>query len=215
MRWLEKLRTPFIRDWYSANATGLFIAICLLYFMALLIKRMLIINDIAAFEVLQDRGEMWVFDLLFGLEYLSVPLFLVWKFVLTTFALWIGCFMFGYRLTFAQLWKAVVLSELVFIVPEFLKVIWFLIIHSDPDYYQFIAFYPLSLINFFDYEVLTPKFHYPLKALNLFEVFYWFFLAASIFWIGGKKWKISLMIVFTSYVPIFLMWLLFYIMAYR
>ncbi|MEO9473970.1 MAG: hypothetical protein ABJG41_00480 [Cyclobacteriaceae bacterium] len=215
MRWLEKLRTPYIRDWYSANAIGLFIAISLLYFMALLIKRMLIINDIAAFEVLQDRGEMWVFDLLFGLEYLSVPLFLVWKFVFTTLVLWIGCFMFGYRLTFAQLWKLVVLSELVFILPEFLKVIWFLIIHSDPDYHEFVAFYPLSLINIFDFEALIPKFLYPLKALNLFEVFYWFFLAASIFWISGKKWSISLMIVFTSYVPVFLMWLLFYIMAYR
>jgi len=215
MKWLEKLREPFIRNWYSANGVGLFIAICLLYFMVLLIKRMLIINDIAAFEVLQERGEMWVFDLFFGLEYLTVPLFLIWKFVFTTFILWIGCFMFGYRLTFNELWKLAVLSELVFVLPEFLKVIWFLVVHGDPSYHDYVAFYPLSLMSFFSYESIDPKFHYPLKALNVFEVLYWFVLAACIFWVGGKKWKISLMIVFTSYVPLFIIWLLFYIMAYR
>lgn len=215
MKWLEKHRETFISNWFSINGLAFFIVLCLLYLSSFLIKRMLIIDNIAAFEILQEKGDMWVFDLFFSLQYLTVPIFLLWKFTLTALLLWIGCFMFGYRITYSQLWKLVMIFELIFVVPEFMKIIWFTIFQTDPSYFNFTSYYPLSLVIFFDYENLQKMWLYPLKALNLFEVIYWNLLAAGIFWVSKKKWRISLLIVSSSYVLFFFIWLGFYIMTYK
>lgn len=176
---------------------------------------MLIIDNIAAFEILQERGEMWVFDLFFGLTYLSVPIFLAWKFAFTTLAIWMGSFMFGYRITFAQLWKLVMICELIFIVAEICKIGWFTVIPQDMDYQDYQAFYPLSVMNLVNYADVPGKWHYPFKSLNLFELVYWVMLIIGVFWISGKRLKISLYVVTTSYVFLFFLWLTYYVLAYR
>lgn len=202
-------------DWYSINPVGLFLVICLLYACTFFIKRVFILNGIAAFEIMQERGEMWIMDLFLNLQYLSIPLFLGWKFTITSFSVWVGCFLYGYRITYAQLWRLVIILELIFIFPELVKILWFTIFQSDPDYQDVVAFYPFSLINFFDYETLNPRWIYPLKALNIFEITYWFGLIAGIYWVSGKSLKIARNIVFSSYVLFFLLWLVYFILAYR
>lgn len=215
MVWLRKYRESFLEDWFSLNGPAYFAILCLLYFTAFLIKRMFIIDNIAAFEILQERGEMWIMDLFFGLQYLSVPLFLAWKFTITAFIMWVGCFLFGYRLSYAQLWKMVMVLELLFIIPELLKVVLFTSIYADPDYHDYVAYYPLSLINLFDYHQLPDRWHYPLKALNLFEALYWGLLVAGVYWLSNKSLRISSYITISSYVLFFLFWLLYYVLVYR
>ncbi|RED99563.1 sulfate ABC transporter permease [Marinoscillum furvescens] len=215
MSGFSKYRDRFLEDWYHTNGKAYFLIICLLYFASFFLKRLFVIDSIAAFEILEQRGEMWLMDLFFGLQYLSVPLFLAWKFSLTAFVLWVGCFMFGYRITYAQIWKLVLVMELVFIVPELLKTLWLVVLANDPDYFEVMAFYPLSLMHFFDYSQIPSSWHYPLKALNLFELVYWALLALGIFWVSGKKLKISVTIVATSYVLFFLLWLGYYVVVYR
>ncbi len=176
---------------------------------------MLILDNIAAFEILQERGEMWVFDLFFGLTYLSIPIFLAWKFVFTALAIWIGSFMFGYRITYAQLFKLVMICEIVFIVAEICKVGWFTLIPQDLQYQDYQAFYPLSMMSLFDYTQISTKWHYPLKALNLFEIVYWISLVLGVFWVSGKRLKISCYVITSSYVFMFFLWLVYYVLAYR
>lgn len=212
---LKKHRAAFIDNWYSIDGKAYFIVLCLFYFAAFFLKRMFVIDGIAAFEVLQDRGEMWVMNLFFGLQYLTVPLFLAWKFTITAFMLWVGCFLFGYRITYSQLWKMVMIMELVFIIPELLKVFWFTLFETDPSYQDVVAFYPLSLVNFFDYQSLSERWSYPLKALNLFEIGYWLLLVSGVYWLSNKKLKISVYIVLSSYVLFFILWIGYYLMAYR
>jgi hypothetical protein len=180
-----------------------------------LLKRVFIIADIAAFEILQERGEMWVFDLFFGLKYFSIPIWLAWKFTLTAFILWVGCFMFGYRITFNEMWRWVMFSELIFIIPEFIKFLWFLIGASDPVYEDITSFYPLSLINLVNYQSVSSSLHYPLKSLNVFELGYWFALMIGVFYLSKKKWTISVYVVLSSYVLFFLLWLVFYVLVYK
>ena len=215
MNWLSRYREDFLENWFGIDGKLLFISLCLIYIVLFLLKRMLIIDNIAAFEILSERGEMWVFDLFFGLTYLSVPIFLAWKFVFTALALWIGCFMFGYRITFTQLWKLVMICELIFIVAEVCKIGWFTVIPTDLDYQDYQAFYPLSLMSLLDYSQLPIQWHYPLKSLNLFELAYWFLFVVGIFWISGKKLKISFYVVSSSYVFMFFLWLIYYVLAYR
>ncbi|NQZ77374.1 MAG: sulfate ABC transporter permease [Ekhidna sp.] len=211
---LSKYRKQFLEDWFDFNGKGMFFIICLTYLALLFVKRIFIIDTIAAFEVLNERGEIWVFDILFGIQYLSVPFFLAWKWTWTTLILWIGCFMFGYRLHFNQLWKMVMLAELVFFLPEIVKVLWFTLFYTDPDYNDYMAFYPFSLINLVDYTQIDPKYHYPLKSINLFELLYWPVLILGIYFMSGKKLKISSYIVLSTYILFFFVWLGFYMMVY-
>lgn len=211
---LSKYRREFLENWFSFNTAGMFIIICLTYMALLFVKRIFIIDTIAAFEVLNERGDIWVFDIIYSIQYLSVPIFLAWKWTWTSLMLWIGCFMFGYRIHFNQLWKMVMLSEILFFVPEILKVIWYSMFYNDPSYNDYLAFYPFSLINFLDYTQIAPKYLYPLKSLNLFELIYWPILIVGIYFLSGKKVKISAYIVLSTYVLFFFIWLGFYILVY-
>lgn len=211
---LSRYRKSFLENWFSFNTAGMFIAICLTYMALLFVKRIFIIDTIAAFEVLNERGDIWVFDIIYSIQYLSVPIFLAWKWTWSSLILWIGCFMFGYRVHFNQLWKMVMLAEVLFFLPEILKVVWFSLFYTDPDYNDYQAFYPFSVINFFDYTQIAPKFQYPLKSLNLFEVIYWPILIFGIYFLSGKKLKISSYIVLSTYVLFFFVWLGFYIVVY-
>ncbi len=211
---LDKYRKRFLEDWFDFNFTGMFIIICLVYITLLFVKRIFIIDSIAAFEVLNERGEIWVFDILYGIQYLNVPVFLTWKFTWTTLCLWIGSFMFGYRLHFNQLWKLVMFAEIFFFLPEIFKIIYYTLFYSDPNYHDYVAFYPFSLINLVDYTEIQAKYHYPLKSLNIFELLYWPILMVGIYFLSGKKWKISVYIVLSTYVLFFLIWLAFYTAVY-
>lgn len=211
---LSKYRKQFLEDWFEFNSFGMFIIICLTYVALLFVKRIFIIDTIAAFEVLNERGDIWVFDIIYGIQYLSVPVFLAWKWTWTTLTLWIGCFMFGYRLHFNRLWKMVMLAEIVFFLPEMFKVLWFTLFASDPDYNQYLAFYPFSLVNFFDYTQIAPHWLYPLKSLNIFEVLYWPVLVLGIYFLSGKKLRISAYIVLSTYILFFFVWLGFYVLVY-
>ena len=211
---LDRYRKRFLEDWFDFNTAGMFIAVCLVYIALLFVKRIFIIDTIAAFEVLNERGDLWVFDILYGIQYLSVPIFLGWKFTWTTLCLWIGSFMFGYRLHFNQLWKLVLLLEVVFFIPEIFKILYYTLFYSDPSYHDYVAFYPFSMINLVDYTTINPKFHYPLKSLNIFELLYWPVLMFGIYFLSGKKWKISVYIVLSTYVLFFFIWLGFYIGVY-
>ncbi|WP_424963336.1 hypothetical protein [Ekhidna sp.] len=211
---LTTYRKQFLEDWFDFNGAGMFFIICMTYIALLFVKRIFIIDSIAAFEVLNERGDIWVFDILYGIQYLSVPIFLAWKWSWTTLTLWIGCFMFGYRIHFNQLWKMVMLAEIVFFLPEIAKVLWFTLFYTDPDYNDYMAFYPFSLINLVDYTQIAPKWHYPLKSINLFEVLYWPVLVLGIYFLSGKKLKYSAYIVFSTYVLFFFVWLAFYLAVY-
>ena len=215
MEQLKNYRDQFFEEWYQFDSKLFFIVLCIVYLLIFLLKRSFIIADIAAFEILQERGEMLLFDLFFGLQYISVPFFIAWRITLTAFLLWVGCFMFGYRITYNQLWRWVMFSELIFILPEFIKLFWFILSSGDPVYQDIVAFYPLSLMNLVDYTAVDPMYHYPLKALNIFELFYWFVLMIGVFYISKKKWNISVLIVLSSYVFLFILWIGYYIIVYR
>ena len=62
------LKERFFEQWYGFRNTTFFVMISMLYLILMLLKRMFIIADVAAFEILQERGDMWLFDLFFGFQ---------------------------------------------------------------------------------------------------------------------------------------------------
>ena len=199
----------------AADKRLLFILLCLATLLLLFVKISFIENETAAFEFLQDRPEGTILQIINGLKYMSVPFVYLWKFTVIAFVIWIGCFMYGYRVTYTQCWGVVITAEFVFLIPEVLKIIWFMTVQTDPTYQDIRAFYPFSLIHFVDYNSLDKRWAYPLRALNLFEIAYWFLLVAGIHYYARKEKKIVWLIVVCSYILLFVLWLLFYVIVYK
>lgn len=199
---------------YSSPKRQLFLLLCLSTLALLFVKKSMIENETAAFEFLADQPQGSILYLRSTLQYLSIPLIYLWKFTALGFVIWVGCFLFGYRVTYSECWKIVMVAEFVFLVPELIKIGWFLFVQTDPIYFDIVAFYPLSVMNLIDYQTLPPQYSYPCKALNLFEPAYWFLLAYGITHFARKGMRPSWVIVLGFYLPIFLLWLLFYIIVY-
>jgi len=200
---------------YDINKWMYFFILCILTFLVLFIKKSFVENETAAFQILDQRGEMGLFHMISGLQYISIPIIYLYKFTVTAFVIWVGCFMFGYKITYAQTWHVALVSETIFLAAELLKIFWFIFFHTDPNIFEIQGFYPLSLVNFVDIYEVSKKYLYPLKAMNLFEVAYWFLLVYGIHHMAKKRLKIAYAIIFTSYVPLFLIWLLFYTAIYK
>lgn len=199
---------------YEHPKRQLFLLICLATLVLLFVKKSMIENETAAFEFLADQPEGSVLYLRSALQYLSIPLIYAWKFTALGFVIWIGCFLFGYRVTYSQCWKIVMTGEFIFLVPELIKVAWFFFVVRDPTFFEIRAFYPLSVMNLVDYRTLEPGYSYPCKALNLFEPVYWYLLVVGITHYTRKGTRPAWIIVLGFYVPVFLLWLLFYWLIY-
>lgn len=200
---------------FAADKRLLFVLLCLLTVFLLYIKKSFIENETAAFEFLQDRPEGMVLKVLSTLQFISIPIVYLWKFTVIAFVIWVGCFMFGYRVTYAQCWGVVIGAEFIFLIPELLKILWFIFVVPDPLYSDIGAFYPLSLMHFFDYYSIDKKWAYPLRALNVFEIIYWFLLVSGIQHYARKEKRMVWFIVAASYILIFLLWLAFYVIVYK
>ena len=203
------------KSFFSADKRLLFLLLCLATLLLLYIKIIFIENETAACEFLQDRPEGMILRLISTLKFLSVPFVYAWKFTVIAFVIWVGCFMFGYRVTYTQCWGVVIGAEYIFLIPEILKIIWFMAVQTDPTLSDISAFYPLSLMHFFDYYSIDKRWAYPLRAINLFEIAYWVLIVEGIQHYARKDKKYIWIIVACSYILIFLLWLLFYVIVYK
>jgi hypothetical protein len=203
------------RSLFSAGKKLTFLFLCLATFMLLYVKVAFIEFETAAFEFLADEPEGGVLRVISGLKFVAVPLIYLWKFTVIGFVIWVGCFMFGYRVTFSQCWSIVIVAEFTFLVAELFKILWFFFFDTDPTYDDIRGFYPFSLMNFYDYQELEKRYAYPLRALNLFEIVYWFVLVQGVHHFARKQKSIAWFIVLSSYVLIFFLWLWFYIVVYK
>lgn len=200
---------------FGADKRLLFVLLCVVSLLLLFIKISFIENETAAFEFLQDRPEGHLLQLINGLKFLTIPFVYLWKFTVIAFVIWVGCFMFGYRVTYKQCWGVVIGAEFIFLIPEVIKILWFMFVVQDPSYHDIRAFYPTSLMHFADYYSLDKRYAYPLRALNLFEVAYWFMLVKGIHYYARKEKKYVWIIVSCSYILLFTLWLIFFVIVYK
>ena len=187
-----------------------FILICVISLLLLYIQQTFILYEITAFKVM-DGIQLSVFKIFYGLEYLQIPTLYAIKFTVVGFILWTGCFLWGYRVTYKQCWQVAMFAQMIFFIPKILTILWFLFIETDPNLQQYEAFEPLSYMNFFDYQTLEQRYIWVNGKLNIFEIGYWILLTYGIHYAARKKKSIANAIVFTSYVPLFLFWLWFYL----
>jgi hypothetical protein len=111
------------------------------------------------------------------LGYAVIPVIYLIKLSLVAACLSVGVFFVNNRFEFKRLWGVALVAEFVFLVPIIVKILWFAFIQTDYTLKDLQFFYPLSALNFFDYNHLEPWWVYPLQTLNVFEVVYWVVLA--------------------------------------
>ncbi len=192
-----------------------FITLCLFSILLLYVKKSFIENETAAFEFLQDRPEGAILQMISALQFFSIPFIYLWKFTVIGFVLWVGCFMFGFRITFSQCWGVVMAAEFIFLIPEVLKIGWFMFFQTDPTLPEIRAFYPFSMMNFFDYTDIEKKYSYPLRAISIFEIFYILVMVNGVHFYAKREKSAAWWIVSTSYILIFILWLVFYVIVYK
>jgi len=199
----------------KTNTIIFFISLSFAIFIVLLAKKTLLENETVAYQILQESGQFSMFELFNGIQYIGIPIYMAFKITLISFTLWVGAFMFGYKLFYSSMWKIAMVGEVLFVFAEFIKIFWLIFIDAELSIHDIQNFYPLSAINLVDYHTLNENWIYPLKAFNLFEVAYWLVLVEAIHDTARKKKDYAYAIVFTSYVPLFFIWLFFYAAIYK
>lgn len=132
------------------------------------------------------------------IKYAFLPLLLVLKFAAVGGVIYIGLFLFNQDLSFENCFKVVMVAELSPLVVTIIKILFFLL--KEPETLQQINFfYPLSIIQFFSPNQISPYLIYPLQQFNLFEVAYWLLIAAGIQIHIQKSFAQSFKIVVSSY----------------
>jgi positive regulator of sigma E activity len=158
----------------------------------------------AELENLMDFQNKWEW-----VSYSIIPLFLLIKSLLITTALYIGTFFYGkIKVTFLQIWDAVLKSEFVFILVPLFKIIWFYFFQTTYTFEDIQYFFPLSALNIVGYKGLEPWLIYPFQVLNVFELAYWLILAYFIGKITETNMDRGLKIVASSYGSALLLWVM-------
>lgn len=203
------------RELFDIDKRIYFIFLCLFTFLVLLMKKNFIEAETAAFQVLESRGQMGALKAINTLQYLSIPLVYLWKFTLIALLLWLGTFIFGYKIAFYKCWTVAMIAETIFLAPEIIKIAYFTMGTDDPSLYDVKAYYPLSLMSLVNYVEIDDRYHYPLKALNVFELLYWIILWYGVHLAAKKDWWVAVLSVASSYVLFFFLWIWFFITVYR
>ena len=125
-------------------------------------------------QMLEFRGR-WLW-----LTYLIAPIITFFKILIPASLVYLGLYLSNLKYPFSDVFKACVIAEFVFLLPVLSKILWFEFVEPSFTLEEFISFYPLSLFSLFDSSLLEKWFHYPFKALNVFEIGYWFALAGSL-----------------------------------
>ncbi len=203
------------REALTVNKWLLFILLCTATFLLLMVKKSFLESGTAAFEVLEMQGEAGILKLISALQFATIPVVYFWKFMIISFLLWVGCFLFGYNISYSRCFQAALVAEFIFLVPETLKIFHFLFLPSDFTLYEINIYYPFSAVLLVDARATDPRWIYPLKAINLFEIIYWVVLGYLMQQtLGRSKW-IAVALVGLFYVLPFLGWLLYYSAVYK
>lgn len=147
------------------------------------------------------------------ISYAIIPIIILIKTIIISSMIYVGTFFYSKnKVTFKQLFDAVIKAEFVFLGVGVLKIVWFYFFQTSYTLEDIQFFYPLSALNIIGYQGLDAWFIYPLQVLNLFELAYWLLLA---YFIGklaftekdkGKPMDLGFKIVATSYGSALLLW---------
>ncbi|OOG72758.1 sulfate ABC transporter permease [Algoriphagus sp. A40] len=175
----------------------------------------LVLESIPDYENLDQQGGLMFFHIFNMLNYLWTPFALLWKFTVTAFLFWSLGLMIGYKANFKELWKFALVAEVVFILPELLRLLVYMNPSGAVTYSDIQNFEPLSALWIVGPSNVAEKYHYPLSVLNIFELMYGALWVLGFHTISRRTVEESTVVVLVAYFLPLLLWLGFFIGAYR
>ena len=199
------------------NPYVLFVILCLIKAVMIFLQEDLLgyradffvdISSIGNEEASAMLSVMWSVKIFLG--YASIPLYYLLKFFVVGLILWLGAFGFGYRIPFSFLFKLAMGAQVVFFIPEILKVLYFGIFSPQYGLDEFNSFQLLSFLVFIDVEESSPLLINFFEWLSLAQVLFIYLLSVGIRLKYHRTLKEAFRVVATSYIPASLFWIFFY-----
>ncbi|CAN5350279.1 hypothetical protein BH09BAC3_BH09BAC3_08740 [soil metagenome] len=190
-----------------------FIAFCcisLLFFYALnifLISENLYFNfyaDLLSYERILEVlrvQKQWQF-----ISYSILPIYYLAKFTLVASCISVGVLLTRREISFKTLFQISITAEIIFLLPSFVKLIWFGFFHQEYTLTELQQFYPFSILNILNVDQIAPWFLYPLQLINVFELAYWFAIAYQLKLLSGHSLSNNLSLVASTYGVGLLLW---------
>jgi len=141
--------------------------------------------------------------------YFLIPVILFVKLSGIALFLIAGGLFFNVNLSYKKVFQATILGEFVFLIPQAIFIVWFLLIDKSYNMEELRHFEPFSLLSLVGADSVTEWLIYPLKALNLFEIVYVFVVAYVLKFCFNNSFKEALKVVFPSYFFGLFVWLVF------
>jgi hypothetical protein len=141
--------------------------------------------------------------------YLFIPIIYLLKISLISLCLYTGILLSNAKkLSFSKIFSAVVLADILFLIPSVIKIFWF---SFQPDYTleDLQYFMPGSLLNLFNPKEIEPWLVYPLQSINIWEVAFWFALAYELKEYFEDNFASSFGTVMASYGSGLVIWIVF------
>lgn len=157
-----------------------FAIICALYIAFALVGNYVLISDEMYFDLfgeqlayeriveLVETGKKWRW-----LGYAILPMFILFKCFLVVCCLSVGVLLANIATSIKDLFRIVIIAEIVFIIQSLVKIIWFGIFFTGYTLQDLQYFSPFSLLNLIDREKVDVWYVYPLQLVNVFELVYW------------------------------------------
>ncbi|HVU58467.1 MAG TPA: hypothetical protein VHD83_25575 [Puia sp.] len=178
---------PDSDSFYSINRWAVFAGLCIIYLFFNWYLQTQVLTDqiyysslggrvnedkLAAFLDLQHRMAF--------LGYIMVPVGLLIRMTLVTFCLITGLLLTSQKLSFRTVFTIVLFAESAFAAGVLLKLLLLAFSKNIESLGQFETFSPLSLYSLANPSSIPAWLSYPLQTLDLFQVAYFFLLAAGI-----------------------------------
>ncbi len=206
----------FIEDLRRINKNFLFVYLCLAGILIAYISSTILITE----ELyINQFGEQLTYEQIRSLidmqykyqwyAYPVIPLIYLIKLFVITLVLMAGAIFYNVKIGFKKLFQIVLIAEFLFLIPSFIKLLWFLFVETDYELIDMQSFFPLSVINLLDVQSLPKWLLYPLQQLNVFELLYWIILAYGLSLVTGERmWRMTGLVA-SSYGLGLVVWIVF------
>jgi len=210
----ERPSVPSGSSLYTIHGGWLIVAWSFIYmFSAWWIRTSVLTDEVYLNSVGAHADQARVYSLIelqhrFGpLIYSMVPVGLLLRAAAVAFCLLAGALLGGHKLSFGTAFKISLFAESAFVAYALLKLLLLAFSHPISRLQDMQEFAPLSL-----YSILPPGgaprwLMYPLQTLNLFEIAYWFLLAAGLRYFLGQPLGKMLALVISTYGIALLGWI--------
>ncbi len=208
------LQTEKIRKLFSFDKRIFFVVLCLAYVLIIDLFQNMVLSDSMYYEawgqqLAQERIEKmlnhrkeyaWI-------GFVMMPIFMLVRMCFTTLCLLSATIMQDIKIGFRRIFQIVLLSEVVYLIPAIISLVYFLLIAKDYTLADVQNFNFYSLRAWVGKDNIPSWLTYAFASLNVFEVLYWCVLATGLALVLRRGWSEMLSLVLSGYGTGLLLWI--------